>query len=203
MQAIQQGKDGIYRWVYELNLYTNPTIFFLVSKIFLGIGLGLFFFIQVLVMIEDGFQLDQLLDSIVMLAAGLVGILVLVAVGYLVYAFIMGGKYCVLFEMDERGVKHTQLPHQVKKAQIIGMLAVMTGAAAGNLTAMGSGLLAASHSSTYSEFSKVKSLEILRKRNAIKLNEPMNYNQIYVDEDNFDFVLKFIQTRVGQKVPSC
>lgn len=203
MQAIQQGKDGIYRWVYELNLYTNPTIFFLVSKIFLGIGLGLFFFIQVLVMIEDGFQLDQLLDSIVMLAAGLVGILVLVAVGYLVYAFIMGGKYCVLFEMDERGVKHTQLPHQVKKAKVIGMLAVMTGAAAGNLTAMGSGLLAASHSSTYSEFSKVKSLEILRKRNAIKLNEPMNYNQIYVDDDNFDFVLKFIQTRVGQKVLSC
>ncbi|MCR5439207.1 MAG: hypothetical protein K6F01_07240 [Selenomonas sp.] len=197
MQAIQQGKDGIYRWVYELNLYTNPTIFFLVSKIFLGIGLGLFFFIQVLVMIEDGFQLDQLLDSIVMLAAGFVGILVLVAVGYLVYAFIMGGKYCVLFEMDERGVKHTQLPHQVKKAKVIGMLAVMTGAAAGNLTAMGSGLLAASHSSTYSEFSKVKSLEILRKRNAIKLNEPMNYNQIYVDDDNFDFVLKFIQTRVG------
>ena len=203
MQAIQQGKDGIYRWVYELNLYTNPTIFFLVSKIFLGIGLGLFFFIQVLVMIEDGFQLDQLLDSIVMLAAGLVGILVLVVVGYLVYAFIMGGKYCVLFEMDERGVKHTQLPHQVKKAKVIGMLAVMTGAAAGNLTAMGSGLLAASHSSTYSEFSKVKSLEILRKRNAIKLNEPMNYNQIYVDDDNFDFVLKFIQTRVGQKVLSC
>ena len=86
MQAIQQGKDGIYRWVYELNLYTTPTIFFLVSKIFLGIGLGIFFFIQVLVMIEDGFQLDQLLDSIVMLAAGFVGILVLVAVGYLVYA---------------------------------------------------------------------------------------------------------------------
>lgn len=83
------------------------------------------------------------------------------------------------------------------------MLAVMTGAAAGNFTAMGLGLLAVSHSSTYSEFSKVKSLEILRKRNAIKLNEPMNYNQIYVDDDNFDFVLKFIQTRVGQKVPSC
>ena len=120
MQAIQQRKDGIYRWVYELNLYTNPTIFFLVSKIFLGIGLGIFFFIQVLVMIEDGFQLDQLLDSIVMLAAGFVGILVLVAVGYLVYAFIMGGKYCVLFEMDERGVKHTQLPHQVKKRRSSG-----------------------------------------------------------------------------------
>ncbi|SDG62353.1 hypothetical protein SAMN05216584_1087 [Selenomonas sp. WCT3] len=198
MQAIQQGKDGIYRWVYELNLYTNPTIFFLVSKIFLGIGLGLFFFIQVLVMIEDGFQLDQLLDSIVMLAAGLVGILVLVAVGYLVYAFIMGGKYCVLFEMDERGVKHTQLPHQVKKAQVIGVLAVMTGAAAGNLTTMGSGLLAASHTYLYSEFAKVKSMEILRKRNLIKLNEPLNYNQVYVDADNFDFVLNFIQARVGK-----
>lgn len=198
MQEIQQGKDGTYRWVYELNLYTNPTIFLLISKIFLGIGLAIFLFVGGLEILEDGFDWERLLDCAVMFAVFTVGMLILAGVGYLVYAFLMGGKYCVLFEMDERGVKHTQLPHQVKKAQVIGVLAVMTGAAAGNLTTMGSGLLAASHTYLYSEFAKVKSMEILRKRNLIKLNEPFNYNQVYVDADNFDFVLNFIQARVGK-----
>ena len=198
METIQRGSDGIYRWVYELNLYTNPTIFLLICKIFLSIGLGLFVFIGLLEVLEDGFQFERLLDCGVMFAGFSAGILVLSGVGYLVYAFIMGGKYCVLFEMDERGVKHTQLPHQMKKAQVIGILAAMTGAATGNFTTMGAGVLAASHNSMYSEFSKVKRMEILRNRNVIKLNEPMNYNQVYVDDDNFDFVRTFIQARVGQ-----
>lgn len=198
MQKIQQGKDGIYRWVYELNLYTNPTIFLLVSKIFLGIGLAIFLFVGGLEILEDGFNGERLLNSAVMFAGFTVGMLILGGVGYLVYAFIMGGKYCVLFEMDERGVKHTQLPHQVKKAQVIGMMAVMTGAATGNFTAMGSGLLAAARTSLYSEFCKVKSMEVLRNRNLIKLNEFGKYNQIYVDDENFVFVMNFIQARVGR-----
>ena len=28
-ENIDLGEDGVYRWVYALNLYTNPTIIFL------------------------------------------------------------------------------------------------------------------------------------------------------------------------------
>lgn len=196
MQKIQQGQDGIYRWVYELNLYTNPTILLLLCKIFLGIELVMFLFIWGVGVLEDGFQLENLIDCVVLFAYFVVGTLLLVGVGYFVYAFIMGGKYCVLFEMDERGVKHTQLPHQVKKAQVIGMLSVMAGAAAGNFTAMGSGLLAASRTSLYSEFGKVKSMEVLPDRNLIKLKEFGSWNQIYVDDENFVFVENYIRARM-------
>ncbi|SFT33742.1 hypothetical protein SAMN02910356_00080 [Selenomonas sp. GACV-9] len=196
MQTIERGKDGVYRWVYELNLYTNPTIFLLVSKIFLGIAVAINIFILLLDVIENGFRLELLEDLAFGFACFVVGMLLLTAVGYLVYAFIMGGKYCVLFEMDEQGVKHTQLPHQIKKAQAIGILALLAGASAGNLTTMGSGLLAASRSSTYSRFRDVKSIEVLRSRNVIKLNEPMNYNQVYAADEDFAFVLDFIQARV-------
>ena len=31
---VTRGEDGVYRWVYEVNLFTHPTYFFLVWKIF-------------------------------------------------------------------------------------------------------------------------------------------------------------------------
>ena len=40
--------DGVYRWAYELNLYKNPTILFLIWKIFGGILLALWLFMVVL-----------------------------------------------------------------------------------------------------------------------------------------------------------
>ena len=38
--AISLGQDGKYRWVYEMNLYTNPTILILLVKIFFWIFFG-------------------------------------------------------------------------------------------------------------------------------------------------------------------
>ena len=105
--------DGFYRWAYELNLYKNPTIIFLIWKIFGFILLGLWLFMVLLEFIDDSLSLETLLDiSEVMLLFGL-GFGVLCLVGYLVYALMMGGKYCVLFEMDERGVNHIQMARHV------------------------------------------------------------------------------------------
>lgn len=72
--------------------------------------------------------------------------LVFVALGYFVYALIMGGRYCVLFEMDEKGIWHKQMPAQVKRARLIGAITVLAGAAAKSPGAMGTGILAASRS---------------------------------------------------------
>lgn len=199
MQDIQQGKDQVYRWVYEMNLYTNPTILLMISKIFAGILLGIFIFLWLIAIVEDGFNLDDFCDLVVFFLYIGLGMQALAFVGYMVYAFLVGGKYCVLFEMDERGLKHTQLARQVRKAQIIGKLTFLAGAVTGNPTAMGTGLLAGVRSIVYSEFSRVKSIEVYRSRNVIKLNEPFNYNQVYVSDADFDFVLNFIQSRIHSK----
>ena len=52
--------DGVYRWAYELNLYKNPTILFLIWKIFGGILLALWLFMVVLEVIDDNLSLDNL-----------------------------------------------------------------------------------------------------------------------------------------------
>ena len=129
----------------------------------------------------------------------LVGWLAFCTFGYYIYALIMGGKYCVLFEMDEDGVLHKQMPKAVKKAQIISALTVLAGLASKNVTTTGVGILAASKTSTYSAFSSVTSIEVFRRRNLIKVNSPLNYNQVYAQDEDFDFVLNYIMQRIPKK----
>ena len=43
-REVQLCTDGKYRWVYEMNMLTNPVIFLTVFKIFFYIVLGLWHF---------------------------------------------------------------------------------------------------------------------------------------------------------------
>ena len=195
MSHIVRGRDGVYRWSYELNLYKNPTILILVMKIFGFILFGIWLFVTMLSLFENRFVTDDILEFTGIFITFSLGFSLFVAFGYFVYAMIMGGKYCVLFEMDENGVNHIQMPRQVKKAEMIGALAALAGGAAGSYTAMGAGILAASRSSMYSAFSKVKSVEVYPDRELIKVNELLGKNQVYAAKEDFDFVRDYIVSK--------
>lgn len=198
MDGIQKCSDGVYRWVYELNLYRNPTILWLLWKIFGCIIAGLWLF-EVFLMIGDhrpfwpGFL--NLTRTFAIFAGAF---LVFVAFGYFVYALIMGGRYCVLFEMDENGIWHKQMPAQFERAKLIGALTVLAGAAANRPGTMGTGILTASRSSLYSDFSRVRRIRADPGRHLIKVNARFSKNQVYVEKADYDFVLQYIQTRVEQ-----
>ena len=114
--------NGIYRWTYELNLYRNPTVLITVLKV-LGLSMGLVWLFVVLVSMGDrGFWWDGFLPETKVFALVMLGFVVLGAVSYYLYALIQGGRYCVLFEMDEQGVKHTQLARQFRKSQVVAAL---------------------------------------------------------------------------------
>ena len=87
------------------------------------------------------------------------------------------------------------MPRQVKKAEVIGFITVLVGAMAKNPTTMGAGLLAASKSRSSSEFANVRRVKAYRKRNLIKVNQLFNKNQVYVADEDFDFVYNFIKSR--------
>lgn len=195
---IQQGKDGVYRWVYEMNLYKNPTILFLIWKIFAWIVFGLWIFLILLEAYDSLHFWEDFLSLTKGMALFFVGFMLLCTFGYYIYAIIMGGKYCVMFEMDEKGVTHSQMPRQAKKAQVISLMTILSGAATSNVGAIGTGILAA-RTSMYSSFSSVKSIEAYPKRNVIKLNAPLNYNQVYAKKEDFEWVLSFIQARTKCK----
>lgn len=183
------GADGKYHWYYELSLFKNPTVFITVCKVFGGVIIGCGLMIGLLIQ-EDFVHTVKFVLSL--WAWGFGGFLVLGGFSYCVYAAIQGGKYCVLFDMDRKSITHTQVAKQFKKAQVIGLLAVLMGAAKGSLTLTGSGILTASHNSVKTKFKLVSLVRANRRRNVIHLKAGFFWNQIYVKSEHFDEVLDFI-----------
>ena len=194
-ENIKKCDDGTYRWAYEFNMLKNPISLLTVLKIFLLVLVGMWIIFGLFRIGDDGFvgafvaQTKELLIP----AAILFGLSI---VGYIILACIYGWKYCVLFEMNETGIRHIQMEKQYKKAQALGWLTAMAGAAAGKPGVMGTGHLAATKNEQAPEFSKVKRLRTFRAFHTIKLDSPLNHNQIYAEPEDYDFVLNYISKRI-------
>lgn len=185
--------DGKYRWIYEVRLMKDWTILFLIWKILGGISIALWIFTMLLGIGEKDFG-KYLRSSIgvMLLVAGILFVLSFLA--YALYAALMSGSYCVLFEMDEKGIAHIQQENQAKKVRWLSGIIVLLGVMSKNSTTTGAGLLAGSRTQMYTGFDKVKSIEAGRSRNVIKLHALLNHNQVYVRREDFDFVLEYIKT---------
>ena len=116
-------------------------------------------------------------------------------IAYIIVACIYGWKYIVLFEMDETGVSHNQMPKQFEKAQGLAWLTTMAGLLTGNFTTAGAGMLASAKSSSTSTFKSVKKVVRQKRYNLIKVNELLEKNQIYAEDADYDFVWNFICAR--------
>ncbi len=184
-----RGGDGKIRWVYEMSLYKNPTVFLLVWKIFFFILVGIFAVTMIADAIEwSDFFPDRFLNDLKFLAWFLLGMTVVVGLGYLLYAVIMGGKYIVEFEMDERGVLHRQTAAQAQKAKTLGQAAMISARSPGAFSAG----MSAQRTEMYSEFAKVRRVKAYPRRHLIKVNELLGHNQVYVPAEDFAFVYEFI-----------
>lgn len=193
------GTDGKYHWSYRFRLLKNPTILFLLWKMFFWIYVGIFIMVNLFDIFGGHFKFDRFLDFGGKFALILLGFEAFVALGYFIYAAIMGFTYYVVFEMDEKGVTHTQMPKQFKKAQAISLIEFFVGLSANNPSIAGGGLLAATKQSMHSQWDKVKSIEIFAKRGVIKVNSTLNYNQVYAEDEDFDFVKDYIKVHVSKK----
>lgn len=186
--------DGKYRWTYEMSLFKNPTIFLLIWKIFFFIFLGVFAVVNISDFIKWG--PEKALENLPVLGYLLLGMTAVVGLGYLVYAAIMGGKYVVEFEMDEKGILHKQTASQAKKAKKIGRVTMMAGAASGSIGAAGAGMNA-QRTEMYTEFAKVVKVKAYPRRNLIKVNERFGHNQVYAAREDFEFVKDYVVSHCG------
>ena len=187
--------DGKYRWIYEIKLLKNPTFFVLVWKIFFFILLGIFAFGMLLAVIEGNMNTERFLNDLKIMGIAFLCMTALVGLGYLLYAAIMGGKYVVLFEMDEDGVNHKQISSQAKKAKTIAGLTALAGLVSGNITTMGVGMNA-QRTEMFTEFSRVKKVRSYPRRHMMKVNERFGHNQVYAAPEDFSFVESYIMARV-------
>ena len=193
---IEHCPDGTYRWIYEFSMKRNPVLLLTILKVF-AIVCAALWILMVVLALTDGDPLLRSLWSQGKVALLIFGVFAVLTVpAYFIVSAINGGKYIVLFEMDESGISHTQEPRQFSKAQGLQWLAAMAGAALHEPSLAGAGFLAATNNVIRSDFSKVKSMKILRRWNTVKLNQPLAKNQIYAEKEDFDFVLDYIRARV-------
>ncbi len=185
-------EDGKYRWTYPLDMLKNPSILFVLLKIF-GILLSIPLLIALISAaanndwqkIWDGFIKIWLIVMVVFF--------VIILISYLIVVWMNGGKYVVNFTMDEKRLIHEQVPVQYERARKVGILAAIVGIFAKRPVAAGAGALAASRDTSVSVFDKVRRIKPRRGQNLIKVNQSLERNQVYVPDEDFDFVLDFIR----------
>lgn len=185
-------EDGKYRWTYPLDMLKNPSILFVLLKIF-GILLSIPLLIALISAaanndwqkIWDGFIKIWLIVMVVFF--------VIILISYLIVVWMNGGKYVVNFTMDEKRLIHEQVPVQYERARKVGILAAIVGIFAKRPVAAGAGALAASRNTSVSVFDKVRRVKPRRGQNLIKVNQSLERNQVYVPDEDFDFVLDFIR----------
>lgn len=178
------------QWMYEYSLWKNPTILMTTAKVLL-IALLVPAIFMFAITLSDGLN-EAFNISVMILFYGIIVMAILLAIAYPLITLRYGGKYFVLFKMDDKGVNHIQLDKQFKKAQAMGFLTALMGLSAGNLTTAGTGLMAATKQSLYTSFKKVKSIKVIKSRNTIHLNESLSRNQIYATREDFDSILEHI-----------
>lgn len=196
-----QCPDGKYRWVYEVNLYRNPTILIDLLKAVVYIFLAMYVFFFIYGWIDDWFRIKNLQD----LWENLWGMAVpffwmtlflaaICIIGYYMGARWFGGVYVAMFEMDEKGVLHAQMSSQVKKQQVISAIAALAGVAANEPGPVASAILASTFTAWKSDFPKVRKVKAVRRRDLIKVNELLTKNRIFVEEpEDYEFVLDYIR----------
>lgn len=186
--------DGKYRWVYEYPMMKNPVLLFTIIKI-LCLCAAAPALVVFLATISDDGLIEAFLVTLKAFGVTAGIIVVLSIISYVIVAASYGWKYVVVFEMNEEGIEHIQQKKQFKKAQVMGMVAAMVGSASKRPGAAGTGLLAASHSSIYSRFRVVKKIKGYRHSNVIKVNALFAKNQIYVREEDYEFVWQYLISR--------
>lgn len=189
---LYQKPDGTYLWAYELNLFKDLSVFWLIWRIFFFVILGIFLFMMILNIFEDSsYFMDGFLETLKVFGFFVLGMTAIVVISYLIYAAVMGGKYCVVFEMNEKGVLHKQMPKQAKKAETLAMITALIGLASDNVTTAGTGMMSA-RTEMYSEFSRVRSIQANARRCRIKVNETPGHNQVYAAKEDFEFIRNYI-----------
>lgn len=187
--------DGIYRWIYEVNMLRTPIILYEVFWV-IGVTVAICFIINLLIALSaDGFSLKALLFpfQVSLIVGGIMSVLVFPA--YWIVAMKNGKKYVVLHEMAEDGIVHRQMDQKVKRKKALLWIGVLAGLAAGKPGLVGSTILAHTHTSLSSTFERVKKVKAVRRHHCIFVNGRFVRNRIFVDDDDFQFVFDYIASR--------
>ena len=189
---VTPSEDGIYRWIYDYDMWHNGVIFRSMMKIGLWIAVPMGLFAAALG--EWGGVNGWLMGLSIM-----AGFLLVMALSYAIWALVRKGVYRMQFMMDDEAV--AMVPTQAEKTGYsrLGLLVGILGLASGHaLQAAGqaANLNAASRNSVVN-FKSVRRISTdKRDGGQIYLREWIGGLQIFVGPGDYEFVLDYIRQRV-------
>ncbi len=96
------GDDGVYRWLYRMNMEENKSMLYMLWKIFAWIGAGAFACWAVLLFMNH--NTDILFSSFFIFLLATAAVEFFVWLGYTISSKVMKNNYELRFEMGETGV---------------------------------------------------------------------------------------------------
>ena len=194
---VKKCDDGKYRWIYELSLSRNPSVFYTLCKVVI-----ISYFAPLLVLMVVSAREGSMIDTLkwiapIYLLCGLVLAIVVGLTYYFIYRY-YNGSFTFLYEMDEESITLNRYGDDVDKTKLIGQISALTGVLTGSAGLAGSGSYVAASNSARSNFRSVYSIKPYPERDLIKVNSPFLFNEIYVNKQDYDFVLEYIRSHVEQ-----
>lgn len=184
-QAVTRGEDGIYRWMYEMDMKENRSILYTVCKIMGWICLGLYVMFLLLIGLELGFRLSTVLIVTGAAVGGAVLLMGLSALIFFLSALIMRGKYCIRYEMGETGMEMFQSKWRKEAREVR--------RARGRVPSM-------TEVVSQISFAEVRRVKLYPRWNMIDLSLAVGKFQVYVREEDSRLVLNHILSHSSEKV---
>ena len=190
-ERVVLGSDGTYRWRYERSIYTHPDELPAVLKAF-GIIALVMYIIMTFITASDGFDEWWSLTWHFLLALPIIALVA--TIGYYIVAWLKGGKYKAVFDMDENMIVHRQVDWKIKKKDVVGTALILAAAAGGgHLREPAYGIRAESRKVTKTLYKDVVKIQSKRSSNTIYLYERVGKYDVFVNDEDFDIVLNFLQ----------
>ena len=191
--------DGVYRWVYVYDLWKNYTVILEIEKFFALACLGIMIILGLLEIPEKGL-IKRIISSAQEAGVILAVFTVLLLISYPIYCFLSKGKYCVLFEMDDKSIMHTRMEKEVKNEELVEWLWAANEIIDSRLLSTGLSIATASEASMETVFADVRKAVVSEKGRTITLICKITRNQVYVPDDKFEFVKNYILERCPEDV---
>lgn len=191
--------DGVYRWVYVYDLWKNYTVILEIEKIFILTAMVIMI-IQGLLGIREKGIVKRLISAAQEAGVILAVMTGLLLISYPIYGLLSKGKYCVLFEMDDRSIMHTRMEKEVKREELVEWLWAANEILDSRLLSTGLSIATASEASMETVFADVRKVTVSRKGKTITLRCRITRNQVYVPDDEFEFIRDFILERCPKNV---
>ncbi len=195
---ITLGKDGIYRWSYDMDMWHNHYMFFKMLKL-IGIITALCIYpIMIFAMSSDGALLKAILiATLIVLAA-----LAVTALIYAICALVMHGSYRLYFEMDESAIALVRTPRTKAAIDALAAITFASGIAAGQPgKALASGMMigGTNQGIGITPFSSILKVNPKPQYDVIDIWQWFGGNQIYMCSEDYEFVKNFILEHKGRK----